>query len=119
MSAVRFLADNDLAEVIITGLRKRCPMAEFNRIRDVASARLSDPEVLEFAAARGYVVVSHDVSTMSKAGYDRIRSGQPMRGLLLIHQDSESSPILEFLEMICSASEAEEWHDQVVFLARR
>jgi len=46
----RFLADNDLNEAIVVGVRRREPAAEFV-LRDLGLAMWSDPEILDFAAA--------------------------------------------------------------------
>jgi len=116
MSQPRFLADHDLNEHIVDGVLRREPALEFVRIREVGMSDKSDAEVLEFAAAQGFIVVSHDVNTMPANAYDRVNSGQPMRGLLIVHQSEPIGSIIESLLLIWSASEAEEWRDQVIFL---
>jgi hypothetical protein len=50
MSRPRFLADNDLNDAIVVGVRRREPAMEFSRLRDLSLATRSDPEALEFAA---------------------------------------------------------------------
>lgn len=37
--------------------------------------------MLEWAARQGRVLVTHDVSTLSKHAYDRVAAGQPMPGV--------------------------------------
>src|SRR5579883_3418451 len=64
MSRARFLADHDLNQRIIDGTLRREPTIEFIRARDVMLHDRSDPEVLEYAALHGFLVVSHDVNTM-------------------------------------------------------
>jgi len=59
---------------------------ELISIRDVGLACEEDPEILEWAADGHYVVVTHDVSTMTKAAKDRLEDGLPMAGLVLVHQ---------------------------------
>ncbi len=49
MSRPRFLADNDLNNAIVVGVRHREPATEFARLRDLGLASRSDPEVLDFA----------------------------------------------------------------------
>ena len=72
--------------------------------------------MLAYAAAERWIVLSHDVNTMSAAAYSRIAAGQPMAGLLLVRQQSRLVPTLTDLCMIWSASEAEVWADRVEFL---
>jgi predicted nuclease of predicted toxin-antitoxin system len=116
MSRPRFLADNDLNDAIVVGVRRREPTAEFSRLRDLGLATRSDPEVLDFAAHENWIVVSHDVNTLREAANTRLMAGLPMAGLLLAHQRTPVSAVIESLVLIWTASEAEEWADQVEFL---
>jgi predicted nuclease of predicted toxin-antitoxin system len=116
MSRPRFLADHDLNEHIVDGVLRREPAAEFTRLRDVGLSDRPDSEVLAFAVDNGFVVISHDVNTMPAHAYARLAAGQPMHGLLMVHQSQPIAPVIECLVLIWSASEAEEWKDQVRFL---
>lgn len=116
MSRPRYLADNDLNDAIVVGTRRREPAAEFARLRDLGLVTWSDAEVLEFAAAENWIVVSHDVNTMRDAAYNRLKAGLVMHGLLLASQRSSMSSIIESLLLIWAASEAEEWTGQIEFL---
>jgi predicted nuclease of predicted toxin-antitoxin system len=86
------------------------------RLRDVGLDKSLDSEVLAYAASEHWIVVSHDVNTMSAAANTRLIAGQPMHGLLLVHQLSPLAAVIENLVLIWSASEAEEWVNQVCFL---
>ncbi len=83
MSRPRFLADHDLNQRIIDGTLRREPTIEFIRARDVMLHDRSDPEVLEYAALHGFLVVSHDVNTMPGHAFARLAAGQPLAGLLM------------------------------------
>ena len=94
MSRPRFLADHDLNEHLIAGVVRREPSVHFSRARDVGLAESLDDQVLQYAASEGFLVVSHDVNTMTAAAHKRITLGQPMTGLLMAHQmDSIESSI--------------------------
>lgn len=116
MSRPRFLADQDFNEHIIRGVLRREPAIDFVRLRDVGLERRSDAEILAYAAAENRIIVSHDVNTMSAAAYDRLAAGQPISGLLLIHQLAPLAPGIDNLVLIWTASEADEWLNQVCFL---
>jgi hypothetical protein len=92
------------------------PAVEVGRLRDVGLDKSADAEVLAYAATENWIVVSHDVNTMSAAANARFASGQVMNGLLLVHQLSPAAAVIENLVLIWSASEAEEWVNQVRFL---
>jgi len=116
MSRPRFLADNDLNDAIVVGLLRREPAVHFTRLRDLGLEAWDDPAVLEYAAREGWILVSHDVNTMRAAAYNRPAAGLEMGGLLLAHQRTPVSLIIDSLLLIWGASEAEEWAGHVAFL---
>jgi hypothetical protein len=116
MSRPRFLSDHDLNEHIVTGVVRLEPSLEWIRVREVGLSKRSDAEVLAYAAEHGYMVISHDVNTMPSAASDRIRSGQKLSGLLMVKQRDPIGPVIASIRLIWSASEAEEWENQVGFL---
>jgi hypothetical protein len=116
VSRPRFLADHDLNEAIIDGVCRRQPRVEFVRARDVGLARRPDAEVLEYVAAHGLLVVSHDVNTMPAAAAQRHSARLPLPGVFMVRQTLPLSVAIGQLEMIWSASEAEEWAGLVTFL---
>lgn len=116
MSRPRFLTDQDFNELIERGVLRREPAVEFLHLRDVGMETASDPDVLAYAAAGRWIVLSHDVNTMTAAARDRLAAGQPLSGLLLVRQRALPGPIIDSLILIWAASEAEEWVDQVRFL---
>ena len=116
MSRPRFLTDHDLNEQIVTGVLRREPALAYVRAHDVGMSERPDAEVLVYAADNGFIVVSHDVNTMPSAAYGRMSSGQKMSGLLMVKQSDPVGAIISCLIVIWSASEAEEWENQVCFL---
>ncbi|MDQ3701286.1 MAG: DUF5615 family PIN-like protein [Chloroflexota bacterium] len=116
MSRPRFLADHDLNEHIIAGVRRRQAGVAFLRVRDVGLGDRPDPEVLAYAAERGWLIISHDVNTMPAAANKRLAVGLPLAGLLLVRQTGPIADVIDCLVLIWSSSEAEEWRGQVVFL---
>lgn len=116
MSRVRFLADHNLNEHIIIGVLRREPKLEFVRARQRGMSTTADAAILDYAAREGLIVVSHDVNTMPAEAYARIEADQPLSGLIMVRQDDPIGVIIEDLILIWSASESEEWRDQVFFL---
>ena len=72
MSRPRFLADHDLNEHIVVGVRRREPNIEFLHVRDLGMNDKPDAEILEYADQQGLIIVSHDVNTMPVEGYTRL-----------------------------------------------
>ena len=116
MGQVRYLADHNLNERLVDGVLRRDPTIDFVHVRDVGPSDRSDPDVLEWAAAHDYIVVSHDVNTMTGHAYDRMQEAKPMRGLLLVNLFEPLGPVIESLVLIAVAAEAEEWEGRVAYL---
>jgi hypothetical protein len=116
MSRPRFLADHDLNEHIVAGVLRQEPTVEFLRVRDIGMSERSDDEILEYATREALLVVSHDVNTMPAAAYARAAAGDSFPGLFMVQQMLPIKPVIENLVLIWSASELEEWQDQVVYL---
>jgi uncharacterized protein DUF5615 len=116
MSAVRFLADHDLNEHIVDGVRRREPLVEFRQARDFGLQTRPDTEILDFASRECFLVVSHDVNTMTAAATQRLTEAQRMGGLLMVPQSSSVSDVIDSLVLIWSVSDSEDWRDQIVFL---
>lgn len=116
MSLPRFLADHDLKNAIVRGVRRLNVDAQFLRVRDFGLEEAADDEFLAFAGQQGLIVVSHDVPTMTAAAKRRIQSGEPMHGLLLVYQNDPIGPAIDSLIFVWAESEAEEWVDQIQYL---
>jgi hypothetical protein len=65
---------------------------------------------------QGLLVVSHDVNTTPAEAWSRLAAGQPLSGLLMVHQRDPIGPVIDSLILIWSASEGEEWQGQIRFL---
>jgi hypothetical protein len=71
--SVRFQADADLNLDILTGVIRREPRVDFQTAESVDLRRLSDPEVLAFAAEAQRILVTHDLRTMLRHFADFIQ----------------------------------------------
>jgi hypothetical protein len=116
MSRPKFLADHDLNEQIVVGVLRRAPTAEFRRVRELGFAARNDAFLLDYAAGQALIIVSHDVNTMPAAAYERVAAGRAVAGLIMVQQTCPVGPIIDQLVLIWSATEQEEWTNQVVFL---
>jgi predicted nuclease of predicted toxin-antitoxin system len=117
MSRPKFLADNDLRDQIVKGVHEREPLIEFPRMRDLGLAEFDDGDALDWAADHGFVIVSHDVNTMSAAASMRLKMSRPMAGLLLIQQLTRNvRAVIDDLVLIGLAAEAEELINAIRFL---
>ena len=112
----RFLADHDLNRNIVDGVVRREPSIEFVRIGDTGLWRRNDPNLMGWAAEKGYVIVSHDVNTVPNQAYERIGLGEPMTGLFMVRPGDNVAAVIDSLLLVWANSEADEWRDAVAFL---
>ena len=116
---IRFAADENLNDAIVRGLLRRCPDLDIMRIRDTVMRAAGDPAVLEWAAAEGRVVLTHDVSTMTKHAYERVLAGKRMAGVFEIGHKVPVAVAIEELLLIAECSLEGEWEGQVRYLPLR
>lgn len=109
---VRYQADADLNEDIVTGVRRRAPEIDFQTAHEAHLEGVEDPDVLAAAAREGRILVTHDRKTMPKHFGSFIASRQSP-GLFIISQHTDLSLTIEELILVWSASEAEEYVNSV------
>ncbi len=79
---LRLAADENFNNHIVRGLLRRDPELDIVRIQDVGLSGADDPTVLEWAAQEGRILLTHDVSTITKYAYERVQAGLVMPGVL-------------------------------------
>jgi len=63
---IAFLIDQNFNEHIVDGLTRRDASLEFTHVRDVDLAAAPDPTILEWVAAHGLVLLTHDRTTTAR-----------------------------------------------------
>lgn len=109
---VRFQADADFNEDIVTGLMRREPDIDFQTAEAAGLRNLDDPAVLLRAAQEGRVLVTHDRKTMP-GHFARFIAINISPGLLIVSQRLDIRTAIEELLMVWVASEAEEWVNRI------
>lgn len=113
---LRLATDEDFNNRIVRGLLRRQPDLDILRVQDAGLAGKSDEEVLAWAASEGRILITHDVTTMKQAAYDRIAAGLPMPGVFEVSQDVSIGTALDEILLLVLCSDKEEWQGQVRFL---
>jgi len=109
---IRFLADANFNQRIVSGLILREPAIDFALPQGVIPDGMSDLQVLELGAALGRVLVTHDVRTMP-AWFQQFVEGRPCPGLILVPEKMPIRDAIEDLYTIWHVSESEEWANQM------
>lgn len=105
---IKFQADADLNEDIVTGVLRKIPEIDFQTATEAKLTGITDENVLETAARENRILVTHDRKTMPKYFAEFIQT-QNCPGVLIISQKLEISAAIEELILIWTASEAEEY----------
>jgi predicted nuclease of predicted toxin-antitoxin system len=113
MTKVRFQADADLKQAIVTGTIRREPNIDFQAAYAAGLEGKLDPEVLAIAAQDGRVLVTHDRKTMPTEFGDFIVT-QTSAGVLILSQKLPIADAIEALILVWEASTAEEWVNQIM-----
>ncbi len=113
---LRFLADENFNGDIVRGLLRQKPDLDIVRLQDVGLSGASDERVLEWAAEEGRVLLTHDVNTITRYAYNRIKAGKPVAGVFEVSSDISAGQAIEELLFIAECSLENEWRDQIRYL---
>lgn len=116
---LRLATDEDFNNRILRGLIRRQPELDIVRVQDVGLRTKADPEVLEWAATEGRVLLTHDVTTMKRHADDRIAAGLPMPGVFEISQEIPVGQAIKEILFLAECSLDNEWEGQIRFLPLR
>jgi hypothetical protein len=113
---MKLLFDEDVRNVLIRGLRERLPDVELTRVQDVGLRTRPDEEVLEWAIANDYMLVTHDISTMKPRYEKKLGDGEHMPALIVVIMDTHIRRAIDELEVWVVCSKTDEQSDRVVFI---
>ena len=116
---VAFLADEDLHAGLIDGLQSREPAIDILDVKRSGLRGTPDPVLLELAAQQNRILITHDRGTMSRYFLERLSAGKPNSGIFIVPQGSAIGEVIESLLLVWTASEADEWRNQIVYLPFR
>ena len=113
---LRLAADENFNNDIIRGLTRRNPDLDIVRIQDAGLSGAGDPAVLEWAAEEARVLVTHDVSTMTRFAWERVHASKRMPGLLEVKPSVSTQSAIEDLLLIAECSLDGEWENCILYL---
>jgi hypothetical protein len=113
---LRLLIDQDFDHDILRGLERRIQNLDAVTAHEIGLSEASDPELLEWAAAEGRIVVTHDRKTMPGHAAHRIAAGARMTGVFVVPRQLPISRAIDDLELVVSCSSNEEWETVIKYL---
>jgi predicted nuclease of predicted toxin-antitoxin system len=112
---IRFQADADLNQVIVSAVTRRVPAIDFRTASSAGLAGVSDQEVLALATRDGRVLVTHDQTTMPRHFRELVRS-QRSSSMIVVPQYVPIREVADDLILIWTATDTEEWVNRIAFL---
>jgi predicted nuclease of predicted toxin-antitoxin system len=113
---MRLLADENFHGDVLDGLKKAEPTLDIVRVQDTEIYQAADPVVLEWAAHENRILLTHDVKTMTKHAYDRIRAGQPMPGVIEVRNKLSIGDTIEQVLIVLLTSKPGELADNIIYV---
>ncbi len=116
---LRLLADENFNGDIVRGLVRRRYDVDIIRVQDVGLSGMDDVTVLAWAGQEGRVLLTHDVSTITRYASERVQAGEPMPGVFEVRRGLPVGQIIEDLLLLVDYSFDGEWEGQVRYLPLR
>jgi hypothetical protein len=112
-------ADENFNNDIVRGLLRRKPELDVVRVQDAGLSGAEDPTILEWAAQEGRVLLTHDVSTITRYAYERVRKGKSMPGVIEVSRIVPMRVAIEDIILLAECSLDAEWDGQILYLPLR
>ncbi|MEX2316117.1 MAG: DUF5615 family PIN-like protein [Pirellulales bacterium] len=113
---IPYLADEDFNGRIVRGLFLREPQIDLVRVQDVDLLGADDPQILNWAADNGRVLLTHDIRSMPRYVKSLVSNGQHVAGVFIVDDRARIGTCIDDLLLIAECSELGEWRDQVFYV---
>lgn len=112
---IRFQADADFNQIIVTAIVRRFPKIDFKTAIAAGLEGLKDLEVLALAAREERILVTHDQTTMPTHFGEFIHS-KSSPGVIVVPQSLPVREVIDTLILIWVATQAAEWVNRILYL---
>ncbi len=116
---LRLAADENFNNGIVRGVQRRNPDVDIVRVQDAGLSGADDPTILEWAAQTGRVLLTRDVSTITRYAYESVRDGRPMPGVFEVSRSVPIGLAIEDILLLAECSFDDEWEGQIQYLPLR
>lgn len=110
------VADENFSNAIVRGLLRIKPDLDIVRVQDVGLSSTEDPIILEWAANKDRVLLTHDVSTITKYAYERIRAKKYMPGVIEVSRKVLLGTAISEILYIAEVCDHGELEGQIIYL---
>lgn len=101
---------------ILRGLWRSVPHLDYSLATAAGMNGVADPVLLDFAAKENRVLVSHDLRTIPKHAYERVRAGLPLPGVIVVPDELPVGNVIADLTLIVERATRAEMESVVLYL---
>ncbi len=113
---LRLAVDENFNNDVLRGLLRRVPDLDAIRVQDVGLSGADDPTILAWAATEGRLLLTHDVTTITRHAHERLEAGMPMPGVIEVAPGVPISRAIEDIQLLVELSLEGEWEGQILYL---
>jgi predicted nuclease of predicted toxin-antitoxin system len=113
---MRLVADEDFNNRIFRGVLSRLPYLDALRVQDIGLSGATDAELLHWAAVENRVLLTHDAASLIDLANNRVTTGKPMPGVVLVNQTAPIGKVIEQLVIVIECSHEGEWDNRICYL---
>ncbi len=113
---MKFLADENFHGDMLRGILAAFPNLDIARVQDTPFSGAKDEILLEEAARLTAILITHDVRTITKYAYERIRAGLSMPGVIEVAHDISIGEAIADLVILIGAGEPADFENQVTYV---
>ena len=114
---MRLLLDENFNNNILRGLLQQDRELDVIRAQDVPEiAGKDDPTLLEWAAKEERVLLTHDVRTVTRHAYERIREGKRMPGVIEVKLSAPLGIVIEDIMVVIVTGTADDVENKIIYL---
>ena len=115
--SIRYQADNDLNQLIVSATYRKEPAIDFQTAQKAGLDHLDDMTVLRRAAAEGRILVTHDKRTMPRHLAAFLEEGNESPGVfVVVPQDAPLRPVVETLILIWMDDTPDDWRNAITII---
>ena len=113
---LHLLIDENFDQRILRGLKLELRDIDYVVVQETELGGLRDSLLLAWAAESQRIIVTHDVNTLPKHAYERVRAGQLMPEVIVIPEDLAIGAAIEELATLIECCESDELANQVKYV---
>lgn len=110
------VADENFNNAIVRGFLRGKPDLDIVRVQDVGSSAADDRTILEWAANEDRILLTHDVTTITKYAYERVGAGKYMPGVIEVSRKVSLGVAVEEILYVAEVCDHGELNGQIIYL---